>query len=95
MVTPAPDYHDMNSAVFHYLDGQEMKVGDQVLIDGNSRAEVQAILIPGTPLGDALGCKDQPMFLLTGGDAGAEVNDTTDFDLILVARKTPEEETQQ
>lgn len=76
----------MSKSSFHYLDGQEMQVGDRVLIEGKFRAHVEQILIPGTPVADGLGCGDRPKFLLRYEDGGLVEEDSTDYDLVLLSR---------
>ncbi len=63
-----------------------MQVGDRVLIEGKYIARVEQILIPGTPLADALGCADEPKFLLRYEDGGLVEENSTDYDLVLLSR---------
>jgi hypothetical protein len=80
----------MVSASFIYLDGQEVRLGDKVCVDGNQIAYVDLILTPGTKIGDAYGCHDSPGFALKYEDGNYVVWNTTDFDLVLLNRKKDE-----
>lgn len=76
----------MISAQFYYSEGQEMKVGDKVLIDGNEIAYVDLIFTPGTDLAKAYGCSDAPGFALKYKNGNYIVWNSTDFDIVLLER---------
>ena len=63
-----------------------MNVGDHVLVDGKTKAVVEAIVVPGTPLGEALGYRDSPRFLLRYENDLLVEEDSTDYDLVLLSR---------
>ena len=74
------------TAQFYYLDGNIMKIGDIVEIDGNHTAVVHLILTAGTELARAHGLENSSGFALIYDDGTSIIMKDTDIDLVLKKR---------